>query len=295
MKVALIVVNYNSLKDTENYIEKVGKCDLVNRIIIVDNNSTEQSEFIGLQKLQSEKVIVVQSGNNGGYGAGINFGFRFLESKKEEYDYIIVSNPDISIEENAIWECLDFLNKNEKAAITAPRMYNRDDKPIRRSSWKLRTFWRDIIHSTRVLEVIFYYFLRKGEYSNEQYNEKRLEVEAISGSFFVMKTEVFKKIGLFDENVFLFYEEDILGKKLKELDYQIYSLNNINFIHYESTSIKKAFGYYQKIKQLHKSKMYYQKEYNKISKIQEVILNILYGFRHIELLFEIPIRMVLKK
>jgi len=295
MRTALIVVNYNCLKETKKYVEKLVNCDLVHRIVIVDNNSKSDTEFTELQKLNSEKIIAIKSDENGGYGAGINYGFNFLENNNEEYDYIIISNPDIKIEENAIWECVNFLNKNENAAIVAPRMHDGNNIPIRRSSWKLRTFSLDVIHSTRVLEAIFYYFLRKGEYSNEEYRNKELEVEAISGAFFLIKSSVFKQLGLFDENIFLFYEEDILGHKLKNLEYKTYSLNNISFTHYESTSIKQVFSYYKKIQQLHKSKMYYQKEYNKINKLQVVIFNVLYAFRHIELVIEIPIRLILKK
>ena len=43
-----------------------------------------------------------------------------------------------------------------------------------------------------------------------------LDVENIAGSFFIARHDIFKAIGYFDENTFLFYEEDILGEKIKE-------------------------------------------------------------------------------
>ena len=52
----------------------------------------------------------------------------------------------------------------------------------------------------------------------------------------------------FDENVFLFYEEDILAKKMKENGYKIYSINNAKVVHYESQTIGKVLNYYQKMK-----------------------------------------------
>ena len=104
-----------------------------------------------------------------------------------------------------------------------------------------------------------------------------------------------KRYGYFDDNVFLFYEEDILANKLQKLGFTEMSINNVSFKHFESQSINKALNYYNKIKRLQKSKMYYQKEYNNINKFQELIFNIINFCRRIELFFEIPIRKILKK
>lgn len=174
-------------------------------------------------------------------------------------------------------------------------MLNGEGKPIRRSAWKYRTFGREVVHSSRILELLFYKILRDGEYSEEDYKNNVLKVEAISGAFFVIKKEVLDKINGFDENVFLFYEEDILAKQLQELDYGIYSLNDINFIHYESQTIGKTFNYFKKIKELNTSKMYYHRTYTKINKFQVLIFKLLHGIRIIELLVEVPIRKILKK
>lgn len=295
MKTAVIIVNYNDIQNTVNYVEKIKEYEVINRILVVDNLSTTKDAFKTLKKLEDEKIHVIQSDKNGGYNYGNNYGIKYLENKKEEYDYLIISNPDIDVEEKAIKNSLEVLEKNEKVAVVAPRMFNIENKPIRRSAWKTRTFSLDVIHSTRLLEILFYPILRKGEYSEKQYSQKQLETEAISGAFFIIKTDVLQKNGLFDDKVFLFYEEDILGYQLKKLGYKIISLNSEKFIHYESQSIGKTFNYYQKIKQLYKSKIYYHRTYQKINKLQEFIFYILNICRKIELLIEIPIRKILKK
>ena len=73
------------------------------------------------------------------------------------------------------------------------------------------------------------------------------------------------------------------------------SLNSEKFIHFESQTIGKTFSYFRKMRQMFKSKMYYHKRYNKINIIQTLIFYILYLFRNIELLIEIPVRKLLKK
>lgn len=295
MRVAVIVVNFNDSKDTIKYVEQIVQYQTINRIVVVDNGSTERNEMERLRGLASEKVVVLQADKNGGYNYGNNFGICYLEQNGERYDYLVISNPDIEIEEKAISECLQVLEENQDVAIVAPRMVNADGKPVRRSSWKMRTFALDVVHSTRLLELLFYSKLRKGEYAEKEYAQKCLQVEAISGAFCVMKQEIWQQIGGFDENVFLFYEEDILAKKVQEIGKKIVSVNHVKFCHYESQAIGKTLSYYRKMQQLYQSKLYYQKQYNQIKAWQIAVFQILNWGRKIELLLEIPLRKILKK
>lgn len=295
MKVATIIVSFNDSDCTTKYVEKIEKYNLIDKIVVVDNMSTTTGAFENLKKLECEKVKVLQSDKNGGYDYGNNLGIKYLQNNNEQFDYYIISNPDIDVSEEAIRKCLDELEKNESVAVAAPRMFNKDMKPIRRSAWKMRTFGLDVIHSTRVLELIFYKLLRNGEYSSKEFEKDILEVEAISGAFFIIKSKILNEIGLLDENVFLFYEEDILAKKLAERNLKTISINTDKFIHYESQTIGKSLTYYKKMKQLFISKMYYQKKYNKINSIQVFIFHLLYFFRKIELIIEIPVRKILHK
>ena len=295
MKVAVIIVNYNDAEDTKKYVNTISKYEIINRIVVVDNLSTTVGTFDKLKKLENEKVKVISSDKNGGYDYGNNFGVRYLQSINEKYDYIIISNPDIEITETAIKHCLEVIDSDKKIGVIAPRMFDKENKPIRRSAWKMRTFGLDVIHSTRLLEMIFYKILRSGEYSTKEYEKELLEVEAISGAFFIIRSNVLEEINLLDENVFLFYEEDILAKKLKEKGYKTISLNSEKFIHFESQTIGKTYSYFKKKKELYKSKIYYHKTYNKINIMEHIIFIILQFARDIELLIEIPIRKFLGK
>ena len=77
----------------------------------------------------------------------------------------------------------------------------------------------DMVNSTRLTEVLLWWLLRKGEYNLKDFEKPELKVEAVSGAFFVIKTKIFEKCNFFDENTFLFYEEDILASKIKKLEY----------------------------------------------------------------------------
>lgn len=294
VKSAIIILNYNSEQDTIRFVNEIKDFNSLDKIIVVDNLSPN-GDFENLKSLENDKIDVIKSERNGGYSYGNNYGIKHMESLNDTYDYVIISNPDIHIEEDAIKTTLEFLGKNEKAAMAAPKMFNKEKKPIRRSAWKIRTPGIDMINSTRTTQVLLHPFFKRGEYSEIDYTRDVLLVEAISGAFFVIKYNVFKEIGFFDENVFLFYEEDILASKIKKLGYKVYSLNNVNFEHFESNSINKALSYYNKMKRLQTSKMYYQKTYNNINRFQNVVFAVLNFWKRVELLIEIPIRKLLSR
>ena len=194
MRVAVVVVEFNDAEETVKYVKKIAQYVSIQRIVVVDNASTDLRAVGLLEEIQDEKVVVLQSDRNGGYNYGNNFGIRYLKEQNEDYDCYIVSNPDIDIEEEAIERCLQVLECDERVGVVAPRMLDAKGQPIRRSSWKIRTFWRDVVHSTRVLEVMFYPILRNGEYSQKEFSQDLLEVEAISGAFFMIKREVLEQM-----------------------------------------------------------------------------------------------------
>lgn len=292
MKLAVIVVNFNDEKDTLKYVKEITEYDIIDKIVVVDNDSTNENCFEKLQTLKSEKVDVISSGKNGGYSYGNNFGIKYLEEQGLDFDYYAVSNPDIEISREAFERCIKFLEENEKAGVVAPMMLNSSGNRIRRSAWKFRTFKRDVVHSSRILEVLCYPVLKNGEYTEEDYKKDSLQVDCISGAFFVIKKFAYHEINGLDENVFLFYEEDILARKLEAKGYLTYSLNDVNFKHYESQTIGKTFSYFKKIKELYVSKMYYHKNYTNINKFQVLIFQLLRYLRIIELAIEIPIRKI---
>ena len=295
MKTAIVILNYNSKKDTIRYVNQIRTYEILDTIIVVDNNSNNLNEFEELEKLKANNIYVIKSDKNGGYSYGNNLGLKFLENLGNDYDFVAISNPDVEVKKEAFERCFEELANDDKLAVCAPIMLDGNGNHIRRSSWKIRTPKLDMINSTRLNQALFYKTFKNGEYNENDFKNKKLEVDCVSGAFFVIKYNVFKQIGFFDENVFLFYEEDILASKLKKIGLKEMSLNTINFKHFESQTIKKVMNYYNKMKILQKSKMYYQKTYNNISNFQIVIFTIINYWRKFELLFEIPIRKFLKK
>ena len=86
----------------------------------------------------------------------------------------------------------------------------------------------------------------------------------------------FEKIGYFDDGTFLYYEENIIGKKLKDINKDTYIDNEVSVIHNLSVSVNKSFSSVKKYKILKESQKYYEKKYNNLNVFKMILLRFLY-------------------
>ena len=256
----VVILNYNDPTNTIRYVNEIKRYKCIDRIVIVDNKSPDGS-FQKLKKLSSDNIDVIETDGNKGYAYGNNYAIRYINNKYGEFKYIAISNPDVEVSELAYNRCLEFLDKNNKVAICAPRMYDINDKPHQLSGWKLRELHNDIMDSSMALTAL----INKPHlerYPSEVLDEDVVYVDCVAGSFFIIKQSAFEKAGYFDENTFLYFEEDILGNKLKKLGYKNVILNTCKFKHYESVTVDQNMKFYKKFNNLQKSKIYYHSHYN---------------------------------
>ena len=259
-KTAIIVLNYNDSKTVMEYLELIKDYKNIDKILVVDNCSPDNSYEV-LKKYESKKISVIKTDSNKGYAYGNNYGVHFLEKQKEKYDFIIISNPDIYVTDDTIKKCSDFLRKSTDVAIVSPTMYMSDGKASPLAGWKERKLDSDVRDSS--IRLTRKYNNPHVEcYDKTHFKGNYSYVDCVPGSFFMIRYDCFKEVGYFDENTFLYFEEDILGKKLKNAGYKVVVLNKEKFIHYESVSINKSVMPYKKYKILQKSKRYYHSHYN---------------------------------
>lgn len=265
MKTCFIVINYNDYSSTETLVQNVKNYKILDSIILVDNCSTNDS-VKKLKKLENKKVKVIQTDVNKGYGYGINLGV--IEAKKIYKDCnIIISNPDVIIKsENDIKQLLSHL-KQKDIGLVGPTILEKQEK---NRGWKIPTPLDDIL-----LNIVYLHrFLRKKLilYSDSYYNGKTSIVDAASGCFFLTTASILEEIDYFDDNVFLYYEENIIGKKLKEKGYTVVIDNEVTILHNHSVSIDKSMKKISKYKMLKESQYYFQTKYNHANIISRLFL-----------------------
>ena len=145
-KVGMVVLNYNDYKTTDKYINSIKDFKALSEIIIVDNNSTDGS-YEKLKKYENNKIKVIKTEKNRGYSYGNNVGIKALSN----VDYVIISNPDILVEEKVITKLKKDLEKTEDAAIVAPVIKQLGEY---KRGWRLPTIEDEILYEnlTNVLK-----------------------------------------------------------------------------------------------------------------------------------------------
>jgi GT2 family glycosyltransferase len=259
----VLTLNYNDADSTIAFILRVKGYSIVNKIVVVDNHSTDDS-LKRLQTYESDKIHIVESDHNGGYGAGNNLGVRYLwENFKSKY--ILLSNPDVIVNEDAIYEMEHFLRNNPEYVMAAPFMCNPKMEKQINTAFKLPSCSEYIL----TMGMFISKFGRISFYKNiENDVSSYKQVDAVSGSMFMMDTEKMIKYGMYDENIFLFCEETVLGLKLQQSGYKTALLPQSYFIHNHSVSISKSFQSASKRhKLLMKSKLYVIKNYYHANKV----------------------------
>lgn len=266
MKTFLLIVNYNDADTTINLLNVIKDYRIIDKIVIVDNKSTDNS-VDKLQTRASKKIVIIQNKENKGYASGINFGCKYIE-KTEEQCNIIVSNADIVIHsEEDIRQLI--ISKKQDCAIIAPVIkehsgYNR--------GWKIPTPMQDailnIIGIHKILRPMMLF------YPDKYYSNDVVDVEVVSGCFFLIDSKILKDINYFDENTFLYYEENIVSSKIKNIGKKIYINTKIEVFHNHSVTIDKNINHLKKYIELKKSQYYFHKTYNHANKLSLLFLKI---------------------
>lgn len=266
-KVGIVILNYNDYEETSNFVNEIKDYKVLDEIVVVDNSSTDNS-FNKLRKLKSKNISVIKTDKNNGYASGNNYGIKYLEKR---VDYIIISNPDITVDEKTIKKLKKDLDENENMAIVSP-VINQLGKKIR--GWRLPNYLDELLSNIN-------YFHRKAReklnYDESRYQDEFSRVEAVSGCFFMIRRDVLNMVGNFDESTFLYYEENILGQKLKNINRKTFIDNTVSVTHNLSVSVDKSFNSINKYKMLKTSQKYYVKYYLKTNIFGIILLRIVYG------------------
>ena len=233
--IAVILINYNSAKYTIDCIKSIWDktaTELDYEIIVVDNNSEIDDlnlveTFVNQQNKDSLKLI--KSKINTGFGGGNMIGAQAANAK-----YLAFVNND-SIFMN---DCLSLLFKamesNESYGICGPKAY-KEDGSILPTLDHFTSLSKEFLGRS-MLEKI-----NPNRYPNRKKNYTvHQKGQFVSGSFMMVRTKDFLKVGGFDTNIFLYHEETDLCKRINKLSKHAYLIPEAEFIHYHGASTPKS-------------------------------------------------------
>lgn len=252
-KLGMVIINYNDYKTTCTLLDNIKEYKCLDLIVIVDNNSTDKS-LDYLKKYENKKIKLLESKENNGYASGLNLGAKYVIDKLGKCN-IIFSNSDIIINKEDDLEKLSSDIDKHSIAVVGPTIV--ENRSLNRG-WMMPSIKEEIKFN---LPLISRKYRKELLYDDEHFNEDISLVGVVSGCFFCVDGEVLKEVNYFDEETFLYYEEQILAKKLEAIDKQVAIDNNVVIIHNHSVTIDKNINKINKYKELKKSQRYFVSKY----------------------------------
>ena len=262
MDLSIIIISFNTKKITEDCIESVIKnTKKINYTIrVVDNASSDGSfEYLSKRFAKYDFIRFIKSSNNLGFAKANNLGAKDINSR-----YILFLNSDTLIKENILYEMLEWMGKNKKTAAATCALKNKDGSfqgsggyfPTLPRVFNWMFFIEDIPFIERFVKPFHPVHLKSPFYKSLDQFKKIRNQDWITGAFFLIRGDVFRKAGRFDEDYFMYTEEVDLCFRVKKLNYDIYYLPQWEIIHLGGASSNKEFPILSEYKGI---KMFYRK------------------------------------
>lgn len=279
MRLSCVILNYNDAETTETLVEQIADYGLLHQIIVVDNASTDDS-LERLRKLEEiEKVHVISADHNGGYGSGNNLGVRY--GAEQGATHVLIANPDVVFSEQSLKAMLAAFARHPEVGIVTTRIHDAR-YPNLKNGWPLRSFTRELFSMGPVSRRLFG---KTFDYPDSYFaGRNAVYVGAVHGSMLMVDSEKFLEAGGYDEGIFLYEEEQVLGRRMQNAGYRSVLLLNQHYDHEHSTSISKSFSDAMKRQKLREeSTLYYMKHYLHISPFQEQIAKLWFAGIRLEM------------
>ncbi|MFS0821565.1 glycosyltransferase family 2 protein [Bacillus sp. 1P02SD] len=264
--IAFIILNFNTWEMTTRCVDSIySTCKQGFKIYIVDNGSTNESYPILTEKYKDEKEVIVIQSENLGYARGNNIGIR--QAIKDGYKTITIANNDVIFLENSIDTMYSFLLSNKDVGVASPYILSPEGHIQNLPFLKPITTKDYLLYNTKISK--FSSSKKFNEYENKYYlnpdsiHDEPISIYKFSGCCFMAKAEMLEEVGLFDENTFLYYEEDILCQKINLAGYEAYFLPNSKIIHHHGLTTGKDNLFVDT--EMFKSELYFLSRYHKMN------------------------------
>ncbi|WP_162497366.1 glycosyltransferase family 2 protein [Roseovarius dicentrarchi] len=183
-RVAIVSVCHNSAPVLASMLET---CPRDAEIILVDNASADTGEIANLAKKYNTGLILNKA--NKGFGAACNQG-----ASASSAEFILFLNPDAQLMPDTIQHLVTAADKYAEASAFNPRIQRQD-------GLEAFNYKSDLLPRSRRM--------------NRGWPSQDCETVILSGAALFIRRSDFVKVNGFDENIFLYYEDDDLSLRLK--------------------------------------------------------------------------------
>jgi len=229
VQVFVIILNWNGWRNTKECLESLYESDYPNfKTILVDNGSTDDSLLRikeWKEKNMADNLFVLETGKNLGFSGGNNRGIKY--ALENGADYLLLLNNDIVLQKDTISKLLSLIEKDKKIGAVFPKILDENGNLQVPVEMRPPQSFLELLLAKNIFGILTpsftyrKYLEKKNPFKNYKY-DKVIKVPNIVIGSALYRKELFEKIGLLDENIFLTFEENILMEKIKKTDFQVF-------------------------------------------------------------------------
>lgn len=234
MKLSVIIVNYNVKYYVEQCLYSLSKAldGIDSEIFVVDNDSSDNS--VSYIKERFPDVKVIECSSNLGFSRANNIAI-----KQSAGEYILLLNPDTFVAEATIKESVEFLDANSKAGGIGVRMHNSDGTLAMESRRGLPTPLTSFFKMTGLCSRFPQSRVFGKYYMGYLSWDEAAQIDIISGAYCMIRKKALDKIGLLDEDFFMYGEDIDLSYRLTKGGFENWYLPH-SILHYKGESTHKS-------------------------------------------------------
>ena len=233
--VSVIIVNYNVRDFLHQSLLSIQKAlkGIRSEIFVVDNASDDGSAEMVRQRFP--RIQLIANTANLGFAKANNIAI-----KKAAGKFLLLINPDTIVQEDTIHVMVGFLQSHPEVGLAGCKILNPDGsfQPACRRGFP--TPW---VAFTKIfgLSKIFPRSKLFGKYNLTYLNtEETYPVDAVSGSFMMVRKETIEQVGGLDESYFMYGEDLDWCYRIREAGWRIYYVHSTQIIHYKGESTRRS-------------------------------------------------------
>ena len=235
MKISVIIVNYNVRQYLENALTSIRRAleGIEGEIFVVDNASDDGS--VAMVRSSFPDVCVLANPENIGFARANN-----LALEKARGEFLLLINPDTIVQEDTLREMLHFFQEHPDAGLAGCKILNPDGTfqlPCRRS---FPTPW---VAFTKIfgLSALFPSSRIFGRYNLTYLSpDETYQVDAVSGSFMMLRRAAYECVGGLDESFFMYGEDLDWCFRVRQAGFGVYYVHSTQIIHFKGESTRRS-------------------------------------------------------
>ncbi|MCC8174541.1 MAG: glycosyltransferase family 2 protein, partial [Odoribacter sp.] len=247
--ISVTIVAYNNYGDITRSVctlEKYTSNKLRKKIYIVDNSGDNYDHHISRDTMKSKilkykDVEYINTGSNLGFGRGNNFIIPLLDSH-----YHAMVNPDIVFVDDTLTKLVEYMEQNPDVGMCIPRIIDADGnlQPVYRRELTIADILVRYLCPGLCKNKFKMHTMQDMDYS------KPFQVPFGQGSFLVIRTDLFQKLGGFDEHFFMYVEDADLCKRVNQVSKLMYFPDASVILKWERSSHKNMKLFFEHLKSI---------------------------------------------